>query len=208
MNTVGSVPRDAATSGRPGSANGHEPQLAKSLELIRACGLQSHDPIIDVGGAAACVVEALLDGGYTDLTVLDGAAEPLWALKRRLGERADRLTLVHAQLTDWHPTRRYALWHDRALFHSFVHPEERQQYVELVQQALLPEGHLVIATADVEEPKPEGSVSRYSAATLAEVLGSQFELAEHAVVVVHRAGAAAHPYLHCRFRRHAPKPPN
>jgi hypothetical protein len=95
------------------------------------------------------------------------------------------------------------------LFHSFVHAEERQQYVELLQQALLPEGHLVIATSDVEEPTPEGTVSRYSAATLAEVLGSQFELAEHAVVV-HRAGAgaAAHPYLHCRFRRHAPRPPN
>jgi hypothetical protein len=187
-------------------ANGHEPRLAKALELVRACGLKPHDAIIDVGGAAACLVEALIDMGYTDLTVVDAASEPLWALRRRLGERADCVTLVHARLIDWHPPRRYTLWHDRELFHSFVHPEERQQYVELLQQALLPEGHLVIATVDAEEPGGEGTRARYSAATLAEVLGSQFELAEHAVVL-HRIGAEAHPYLHCRFRRHAPRMP-
>ena len=42
-----------------------------SLELIRATGVNTDASIIDIGGGASRLVDALLDEGYRSITVLD-----------------------------------------------------------------------------------------------------------------------------------------
>jgi len=58
-----------------------------SLELIRVTGAKTNGSIIDVGGGASRLVDALLEEGYADITVLDLSGKALSASKARLGAR-------------------------------------------------------------------------------------------------------------------------
>jgi SAM-dependent methyltransferase len=194
-----------------GGARPHTPaawQVDKSLQLIRACGLRPDDPIIDVsGGNSSQLIEALLGLGYTDVTVLDDSESSREALFERTADWGPRVHVLGQDVIGFHAPRRYALWHDRGKFHLLTHPEERQQYLEALEEALRPEGHLVIATFGPDGPQFQASqpVRRYSAATLPAELGSHFELTEHSLDVLGSASGDRQHYLHCRFRRHAPR---
>jgi len=149
----------------------------------------------------------LLDAGFTDVTVINGAPEALDALAARLGDRADHVALLKDELIGFHAHRRYALWHDRGTFHLLTHAEERQQYIESLEEALRPEGHVVITTFGPDGPQHYGGrpVRRYGARTLAEELGTHFELAEHSLEMHSTPAGQVQQYLHCRFRRKAPR---
>jgi len=192
--------------------SGKMPQtlVADPLGRVRACGLQPGDPIIDVGDALSSPAAAWLAAGYEDITVLDDSREALERLRERLGPRASEVTLLHARVLEFHPQRRYALWHDRGVFHRLVHPDDRQLYVEVVQQALRPEGNLVMTTFGPEGPEQYGGapIVRYSARTLQPELGSQFELAEHSLGMHRPTPGEAQQVLYCRFLRHAPRWPD
>jgi len=181
---------------------------SRSLDLVRACGLHPADPIIDVSGARHTIVVPLLEAGYTDITVLDPSGFALADLAERLGNPGKHVTLLEQLVTGFHPRRRYALWCDEGFFHALQHPEERQQYLETLEEALRPGGHLVIATFGPEGPEEcEGVPVRcYGPAALQHELGAHFELAEHSVAVRHAPSGEAYPYLHARFVRHAPAP--
>jgi hypothetical protein len=185
--------------------NWRDSSALRSLELIRACGLHADDPVIDLSGSPL-LIESLLDAGLRDVTVISGSPPVLKAISDRLGDRASRVMLIEHEVIGFHPQRRYALWHDREVFHSLTHAEERQQYVEALEEALRPGGHLVITTFGPDGPQEYAGVpvSRYSARTLPEELGSQFELAEHSLDMHQAPSGAVQQYLHCRFRRHAP----
>ncbi len=180
---------------------------ADDLDLVRACGLRREDPIIDVGGASSSPVAEWLEAGYRDITVLDESSEALEALRRRLGQGAGAVHFVHTRVLEFRPDRRYALWHDHGVFHQLIHPDDRQVYVEIVQQALRPEGSLVMMTFGPEGPEQYrgAPVVRYSAGTLQPELGGQFELTEHSVGVHRPTSEEGYQVLRCRFCRHAPR---
>jgi len=183
---------------------------AKCLELIRACRLAGDDPIIAVGDVDEHLVAQLLAAGFRDLTVLHPSGEALAGLRGALGGLEHEVHLLEADPLQFRPHRRYALWHDRGLFQRLTHAEDRQRYVEIVQQALQPEGHLVICAAGPDGPDQYAGapVARYSASKLAVELGKQFELAEHGLAVHPAPRGEGQQLLHCRFRRHAPRWPS
>jgi len=188
---------------------GRESLAPDSSHLVRACALRPEDPIIDVGEARSSPVLAWLAAGHRDITVLDDSLDALEALRERLGRGAGAVTLIHAKVLDFRPHRRYALWHDRGVFHHLVHPDDRQLYVEVVQQALRPEGSLVVTTFGPEGPEEfrGAPVVRYNARTLQPEFGSQFELEEHSLGMYRLTSGEGHQVLSCRFRRHAPRWP-
>jgi hypothetical protein len=182
---------------------------ARSVELICECGLKSDDPIVDASGSSE-LMESLLAAGYRDITVLQPSVEALERLRARVGDHADCVTLVSVKPGEFRPRRRYALWHDAGVFECLLHPEERQQYVETVQQALRPEGYLVLMTSGPNAPPEHAGhpIRRYSAQTLPAELGSQFELSCHGLAQQPASGGPVQELLHCRFTRHAPRWPN
>lgn len=192
------------------NANWRDSGSLKSLELIRNCRLHANDSIIDVSGGTSLLIASLLDAGLTDLTVMSGSAAVLRELSDCLGDRASRLTFIEHDVIGFHPQRRYALWHNRKVFHSLTHAEERQQYVESLEEALRPGGRLVITTFGPDGPQEYGGVPvrRYSARSLPEELGSQFELADYSLSMHQAPSGDIQQYLHCHFRRHAPGQPS
>src|SRR5690242_2074172 len=69
---------------------------AISLAMIRAASPDHGASIIDIGGGASRLVDALLQGGYRDVTVLDLSVNALDAAKRRLGPAAAAIDWIVA----------------------------------------------------------------------------------------------------------------
>ena len=179
----------------------YEAHPTKSLALVRATGVRPEDPIIDVGGGASLLVDELLDAGFRDLTVLDVSAAVLESLRKRLGARAESVTLLHQDATAFQPARRYALWHDRAVFHFLVRREERERYVDALRRALSPHGHAIISTFGPAGPERCSGlpIVRYDAGALAAELPSDFRLVESSLSVHRTPAGAQQQFLHCRF---------
>ena len=151
---------------------------ALSLELIELAGARPNSGIIDIGGGASRLVDHLLSRGYADVTVLDLSAAALAAARSRMGEAADRVTWIAADVTQWEPSRSYDVWHDRAAFHFLNLAEDQQAYVSRLRRALRPGGHAIIGTFALDGPERCSglAVSRYDAERLAATLGRGFEL--------------------------------
>ena len=183
----------------------YEPRAGKSLELIRATGVQPTDPIIDVGGGASFLIDQLVEAGYLDLTVLDISAEVLKKLRARVDPRTAALSFLRQDVTAFSPPRRYALWHDRAVFHFLVQREDRERYVDVLRRALLPRGHVVIATFGPSGPERCSGLPtlRFDANALAGELGDDFKLVDSSLAVHRTPSGMQQQFLYCRFDRQA-----
>lgn len=186
----------------------YEPHPEKSLELIRNSGIEFMDPIIDVGGGASYLVDDLLEAGYRDVTVLDVSATVLDKLRERLGAKAVRASLLHQDVTAFEPEKRYALWHDRAVFHFLVERADRERYLDALHRALRPNGHLVIATFGPSGPARCSGLPtrRYDEVSLAAEFGPDFELIESSLLVHRTPSNAPQQFLYCRFVRQSRTP--
>jgi ubiquinone/menaquinone biosynthesis C-methylase UbiE len=140
--------------------------------MIEALGLPPGAPIIDVGGGASRLAEELLSRGHSDITVADISAEALERAREGFAD-ADRVSWVVADVRDHDFGRRFALWHDRAVFHFMVSTADRDAYLATLRRSLEPGGHAIIATFGREGPEHCSGlpVSRYSADELAATLG-------------------------------------
>lgn len=151
-----------------------------SLELIEQTAVPHNAPIIDIGCGASRLVDALVLGGYTEITVLDLSETALSTVRARIGDAAVHVSCIAADVTRWAPSRAYDLWHDRAAFHFLTDPDERTAYVERLKAALAPEGHAIIGTFAMDGPNICSNlpVERYDAARLSAALGSGFRLVD------------------------------
>jgi len=157
-----------------------EPSPAVSLDLVGATEVDFDASIIDVGGGASRLVDALIDAGYRAVTVLDLSQAALALSKARLGARAGTVRWIAADATNWEPDQSYDLWHDRAAFHFLTDAADRAAYADRLRRALKPGGHVIIGTFAPDGPERCSGlpVMRHDDAALGAILGSSFELME------------------------------
>jgi trans-aconitate methyltransferase len=148
------------------------------LDLIERAGVAPADPVVDVGAGASLLVDALLDAGFTDVTVLDLSTSALDRVARRLGPRGAGVRLVAADVTGYRGGRPYALWHDRAVFHFLTEAADRAAYRESLLANLAPGGLAVLAVFAPDGPESCSGlpVRRYALAELVDELGPGFTL--------------------------------
>ncbi len=149
-----------------------------SLELIKLAGAIRTSGIIDIGGGASRLADSLVSQGFEDVTVLDLSAAALASARSRMGDNANQVTWIAADVTIWEPSRTYDVWHDRAAFHFLTDPEDQAAYVARLRRALRPGGHAIIGTFAPDGPERCSglAVSRHDAGSLAATLGGGFEL--------------------------------
>ena len=149
-----------------------------SLRMFDAAGVQADASVIDVGGGASPLAGALLERGFGDVTVLDISAAGMAYARRRLGARAEQVTWLVTDVRTWKPRRRYAVWHDRAVFHFLISAEDRRQYVRTLEAATEPGTVAVFGLFAPDGPQRCSGlpVARYSAQDLAGELGSRWTL--------------------------------
>src|SRR5262249_27322512 len=100
----------------------------RSLALIKSTAPAPSAAIIDIGGGASHLVDALLAEAFVDLTVLDISEAALGRSKQRLGPKADQVSWLVADITRWQPPRQWQIWHDRAVFHFLTEQSDQDAY--------------------------------------------------------------------------------
>jgi len=143
----------------------HEDESSLSHELVTR-HLDPGAPFIDVGGGSAPLAGRLIAEGYGPVTILDVAPAALARQGARLG---GAVTLIEADITRSPPPGRYAVWHDRAVFHFLTEPADRAAYVAALRAGLAAEGVAIIATFDADGPETCSGlpVARYAPEDLA-----------------------------------------
>ncbi len=170
---------DAAYARGAERVSWYQDDPAPSLEMIDALGLVSEAAIVDVGGGASTLVDALLQRGYRNVTVVDISQSALATARGRLGALGGDVQWVCADLLEWQPACSFDVWHDRAVLHFLTDPADREAYRQRLMSAVPTGGHVVIATFAPDGPETCSGlpVRRYSTADVLEFLGPSFALA-------------------------------
>lgn len=158
----------------------YQKDAAISLAMIKRSGLAHDDALIDVGGGASVLVGHLLEDGFRDITVLDISAAALQQSQTQLGEDASQINWIEGDVRQFEPSRRYALWHDRAVFHFLTLSSDQRCYIERLERSLVAGGQLIIATFAPGGPeKCSGlEIVRHDADSLQRLLGGAWSLLE------------------------------
>jgi len=151
-----------------------------SLSLIGKASLPLDAPVIDVGGGASTLVDNLCERGYSNVSVLDISAAALAHGRNRLAHKGCRVNWFEEDVTRFKAPHRFALWHDRAVFHFLTSQADRDRYVDVLEHSLLPGGHVVMLTFAIGGPtRCSGlDIVQYDADKLGAELGADFELRE------------------------------
>ncbi len=145
-----------------------------SLDFVHSFNLPKTARIIDVGGGDSKLVDFLLAEGFENITVLDISEQALERAKLRIGEAAKKVKWIVSDVTEFHPTEKYDVWHDRATFHFLTTNDEVEKYLNTAASAL--NGYLTIGTFSDQGPeKCSGlTIHRYSEEELQQALERKF----------------------------------
>jgi len=158
--------------------------------------------VIDVGGGGSLFTRGLLEDGFQDLTVLDISPSGLAAGRNRLGPRASEVEWVEADVRELEPSRKWDLWHDRAVFHFLTEAPDRAAYLQALNRALNPGGHVILATFGPQGPtRCSGlDVRRYSEDLLSDELGPGFSLSDSCLALHTTPGGTVQQLLYTLYR--------
>jgi SAM-dependent methyltransferase len=180
------------------------PHLATSVDWIEGIALPRDAAIIDIGCGASTLVDDLLGRGYRSITALDLSEQALNTVRRRLGQKADDVRWLHADITTMDLSNlHYDLWHDRAVFHFLTEVTDREAYLTRLSAALKRGGHALIGVFAPEAPPTCSGlpVERYDRQQLADEFGSEFELVRHLRELHVTPGGVEQMYQYCLFRK-------
>lgn len=181
----------------------YEPFPEISLEFIEELDLEKSAGIIDVGSGDSFLVDFLLAGAYTNLSVLDISEEAIERVQNRLGEKAGAVDWIITDITGFKPRKKYTLWHDRAAFHFLTEAGQIEKYLNIMKDAVAPGGYIVLATFSENGPtKCSGiNIRQYSTEELKKLLAPQFENLKCRNVSHRTPSGAIQDFSFCSFQR-------
>jgi SAM-dependent methyltransferase len=149
-----------------------------SLDLIERHGGGNAASVIDIGGGASRLADALLASGYRDLSILDISESALARTRKRLASLADRVGFIVADVTTWKPARHWDVWHDRAVMHFLVSESGQAAYRRAMLAATVPGSVAIIGTFAPDGPERCSGlpVRRWSADDLSDFFAPEFSL--------------------------------
>ena len=158
----------------------YQQQPVISLALIKKLTQNNTDYIIDVGGGASTLSDFLLKDGFNNITVLDLSSNALAHAKQRLGDKSVFIEWKVEDVTNFVPTHKYDIWHDRAVFHFLTTKEEREKYKRVLVSSVKTGGSVIIAAFSMGGPtKCSGlDIVQYDAVKLKNELGKKFTFCE------------------------------
>ncbi|MDH3270069.1 MAG: class I SAM-dependent methyltransferase [Gemmatimonadota bacterium] len=188
---------------RPDEVSWYQSEPGISLDLIRATGEGPSARVLDVGGGASVLVDRLLEAGFEHIGVMDIAPAALSASRDRLGPRSDAVEWVEADVLEYRANEPWDIWHDRAVFHFLVDPEDRARYRASLYEAVAPGGHVIVATFGPEGPTRCSGLDtlRCSADEIAAALGDGVTLVESRTEVHRTPSGADQQFVYARLLR-------
>lgn len=147
-----------------------------SLQLIGKTNKTKSVQLIDVGGGESNLVDHLLTIGYENISVLDISQNALNRCKQRLGEKGKNIDWIVTDITKFHSSKKYDLWHDRAVFHFLTDPDSIAAYKKNLLNVLKDDGELIIGTFSNDGPKKCSGleIKQYTEETLTKTFSPEF----------------------------------
>lgn len=191
------------TTRAPNQVSWYRPHLETSLALIERAAPDRSSSIIDVGGGESTLVDDLVVRGFQNITVLDVSESAIEATRKRLGDAANAIHWIAADITQLElEPKTYDVWHDRAVFHFLTDPQQRIAYIRQVLRSVIPGGHVIVSTFGPEGPtKCSGlDVMRYDADSLHDEFGKRFRLVESSQELHDTPFGTTQQFLYCYCR--------
>lgn len=188
------------TEKAPDQVSWYRPHLETSLALIEQAAAGVSASIIDIGAGESTLVDDLLARGYSDLTVLDISQAAIAASRKRLGDAAERVRWLVADITQAKlELSAYDVWHDRAVFHFLTAAADRRAYVRQVVRTVRRGGHIIVSAFGPEGPtRCSGlDVVRYDAESLHAEFGANFRLVSSSQQMHETPFGTTQQFLYC-----------
>jgi SAM-dependent methyltransferase len=172
-----------------------------SLDMIAALHLAKDAHIADIGGGDSRLVDHLLHQGFTNITVVDIAANAIERAKARLGDSAKKVNWVVSNVLDFVPDTPIDCWHDRATFHFLLEPALVQQYIRKLRKYV--RGYVIMATFSTKGPnKCSGlPVKQYSEGSLCQLMKNDFDRIGCELVMHITPSGVSQAFVYCGFRK-------
>ncbi len=146
-----------------------------SLNFIHNFRLNKKAKIIDIGGGDSKLVDFLLEEGFENITVLDISEKAIEKAQLRLGSKANKINWIVSDITQFVPTTRYDVWHDRAAFHFLTTQEQINSYVSIIKKFV--SNYIIIGTFSENGPKKCSGldIKQYTKETLSSLFKNEFQ---------------------------------
>jgi 2-polyprenyl-3-methyl-5-hydroxy-6-metoxy-1,4-benzoquinol methylase len=183
----------------------YEADPAMSRRFIAEAIGRGAKSIIDVGGGASALVDHLLGLDLDRIAVLDISETGLEIARRRLGDGGARVEWMAEDITQIGDVSQFDIWHDRAVFHFLVDPEDRERYVRVAERTVSAGGVAIMATFAPDGPDHCSGleVCRYDPSELAAQCGPSFELLRAERHIHTTPGGVAQSFVYSEFRHAA-----
>jgi SAM-dependent methyltransferase len=139
------------TTKQPNEVSWTEEVPTISLEFIHKFNVAKTASIIDIGGGDSKLVDYLIAEGFSNISVLDISEAAITRAKQRIGINAVKVNWIVSDILDFHPNKKYDVWHDRAAFHFQTDSDKIQKYLDIVKNAV--DGMVIIGTFSVDGPE-------------------------------------------------------
>lgn len=199
---------NAAYSRDESSTSWYEPRPRMSLWMLDHIGVGSDASVVDVGGGTSRLVDALLERGHTDVTILDLSTVAVRSAQTRLGGRGRLVHWAEGDVRTWRPGRTFHAWHDRAVLHFLTSAADQTSYRQTLQAVTETGSIAVIATFAPDGPQQCSGlpVARYSADQIADLLGPEWTVTAEARDEHTTPSGVQQPFTWVALRRSSPGP--
>jgi SAM-dependent methyltransferase len=180
-----------------------QPYPKTSMEFVQLFDLPFDANIIDIGGGDSHFVDALLQKGYKNISVLDISANAIERAKHRVGDNASMVHWIVSDVTEFHAHVKFDFWHDRAAFHFLTTESKVDKYVAIAENLVKKGGYLVLGTFSETGPKKCSGleIKQYSEISMS----ARFEVAFNPVKCISEdhttPSNTVQNFLFCSFRR-------
>lgn len=148
-----------------------------AMNYLENLNLSKTANIIDIGGGDSNLVDVLLEKGFQNIWVLDISEFALERAKQRLGDKADLVHWIVADITEFKPDVKFDFWHDRAVFHFLTSEASIDKYKTIIENAVNKEGNFLLGTFSEKGPlKCSGlEIKQYSENSMKQTFSESFE---------------------------------
>jgi hypothetical protein len=146
----------------------------------------------------------LWERNFSNLTVLEVSQRALDLLRQRHVKKNVRASCIEADVASWHPTKKYDVRHDRAVFHFLTDARDHAAYRAALEAAMQPRGFAIVATLALDGPERCSGlpVCRYDEQGLAEALGPTFSMITSRKVSHHTPSGSQQKFVFVLLQKH------
>ena len=149
-----------------------------SLQFFGRNKIPKTAKILEIGGGDSYLIDNLLEQRFESITLLDISENAIERIKKRLGEKSEKVRFVVSDILDFSSIEKFDVIHDRASFHFLTKEEDIQKYATLLSDILETNGLYFVGTFSESGPlKCSGlEITQYSKEKFLKIFGNDFSL--------------------------------